>query len=73
MGTSLKGEVRDMVDVRRAETYPCASSRGNVSRGKDRRIIGLRPCDITALPTIWCSILRYNMTSCFLVAFIRWL
>jgi len=27
----------------RAETYPCASSRGNASRGKDRRVIGPRP------------------------------
>jgi len=27
----------------RAETYPCASSSGNASRGKDRRIIGPQP------------------------------
>jgi len=27
----------------RAETYPCASSRGNASRGKDQRVIGPRP------------------------------
>ena len=27
----------------RAETYPCASSRVNASRGKDRRVIGLKP------------------------------
>jgi len=26
-----------------AETYPCASSRGNASRGKDRRVIGPQP------------------------------
>ena len=27
----------------RAETHPCASSRGNALRGKDRRVIGLHP------------------------------
>ena len=27
-------------EMQRAETYPCASSRGNASRGKDRRVIG---------------------------------
>ena len=26
-------------ESQRAETYPCASSRGNASRGKDRRVI----------------------------------
>ena len=30
-------------ESQRAETYPCASSRGNASRGKDRHVIGPRP------------------------------
>jgi len=30
----------------RVETYPCASSRGNAHRGKDRRVIGPRPISL---------------------------
>ena len=29
----------------RAKTYPYASSRGNASHGKDRRVVGPRPTD----------------------------
>ena len=29
-------------ESQRAETYPCASSHGNASRGKDRRVVGPR-------------------------------
>ena len=30
-------------ESQRAETYPCASLRGNASRGKERRVIGPQP------------------------------
>ena len=36
----------------RAETYPCASSRGNASRGKDRPLI---PTQVSALSMFLCT------------------
>jgi len=48
-----RDDAQGYVSVRcdsRAETYPCASSRGNASRGNDRRVIGPRlPNSLTAV------------------------
>ena len=41
-------------ESQRAETYPCASSRGNASRGKDRGVIGPRPTVCACLEYVLC-------------------
>jgi len=43
---------------RAAETYPCASSRGNASRGKDRRVIG--PHSMQGTTQTWNAMKKYR-------------
>ena len=43
-----QGLVRFRARIAARGDVPCALSRGNASRGKDRRVIGPRPCLVAA-------------------------